>query len=397
MVDADLLILGGGCAGLSLGLRLAEQPHSGRTMILEARHHYANDRTWCFWRLQPHRFQHLVSCSWSSMAITSAARRVTFDCTSTPYEMIPANCFYADAQAVFGRSSQVRLSTGATVLAPPRLVAGLWRVETTGGPVVARRIVDTRPVRHDYAGELPLWQSFIGEEIECETGRFDPAKAELMQFDDTRREDVLFSYVLPSSPTRALVETTVFGPKQLGAADLAGIQADAVQRFCGGARSQVVRTERGILPMTVTKRPAATPGYVRVGLMSGAARPSTGYAFQRIQRWADLCAHSIATGGPAIGHATEPILRREMDRLFLRVLRNHPDRGPELFTRMFGNGEPGRVIRFLSDAGTLADCISLGFRLPIGLFIGELARSLVQAPVRGLPQEASLDLGRHAA
>jgi len=55
--DLDLLILGGGCAGLSLGDRLAEQPsRPGGTMIIEARQAYVNDRTWCFGRLAPYRY-----------------------------------------------------------------------------------------------------------------------------------------------------------------------------------------------------------------------------------------------------------------------------------------------------------------------------------------------------
>ena len=34
-------------------------------------------------------------------------------------------------------------------------------------------------------------------------------------------------------------------------------------------------------------------GHLRAGLMSGAARPATGYAFQCIQRWADGCGEAL--------------------------------------------------------------------------------------------------------
>lgn len=390
MADADLLVLGGGCAGLSLGLRWAERPASGRTIILESRGHYTNDRTWCFWRLQPHRFQHLVTHAWSRMTVTSQARGVSFDCARTPYEMIPADRFYSTAQAAIARSSHVTLRLDTTVLAPPRRVGNLWHVETTAGPIVAHQIVDTRPTPVEGTAGPPLWQSFIGDEVECDAPCFDPSTAELMHFDSMRTGDVLFRYVLPSSPHRALIETTVFGPRRLGAADLGAIQADTVKRLCGGAGARVIRTERGVLPMGVTPQPAPTQGYVRVGLTSGAARPSTGYAFQRIQSWADACVERIARGAPAIGHAPEPVLRREMDRLFLRVLRSHPERGPELFTRMFGDARADRVIRFLSDAGTIADCAALGRRLPIGLFLRELACSVARVPASAIPEPASL-------
>ena len=50
MTPDILLILGGGCAGLSLALRLADGhfPYQ-KVIIIEKRDAYHNDRTWCFW------------------------------------------------------------------------------------------------------------------------------------------------------------------------------------------------------------------------------------------------------------------------------------------------------------------------------------------------------------
>jgi lycopene beta-cyclase len=46
----DLIILGGGCAGLSLARRLSELGEDcPQTVILESRSSYTDDRTWCFW------------------------------------------------------------------------------------------------------------------------------------------------------------------------------------------------------------------------------------------------------------------------------------------------------------------------------------------------------------
>jgi lycopene beta-cyclase len=161
-------------------------------------------------------------------------------------------------------------------------------------------------------------------------------------------------------------------------------QAGAVEQLCGGSALRVLRTETGILPMgMVPHQPVQGPRYVRAGLMCGAARPSTGYAFQRIQSWAETNAARIASGSGARGHDPDPQLRRSMDRLFLQVLRAQPERGPELFIRMFGDAGPDRVIRFLSDRGTLADCAIIGRCLPIGLFLGVLARSVFGAEPAG--------------
>ena len=380
--DADLLILGGGCAGLSLGMRLADQvPAAGRTVILEARTEYANDRTWCFWRLAPHRFERLVAHSWPAVAIRTRQRAVTVDCRLTPYQMLEAMPFYAEAQGRIDRSNHVDLVLGASVRDVPRRVEGMWQVETDAGPLTARHVVDTRPPRPPRTSDAVLWQSFFGQEIECAAPVFDPTTVGLMNFAEARTDDVLFHYVLPLSPCRALIETTVFGPRPLAAADLAAVQAAAVERLGRGATFTVLRAESGVLPMGMTTRfPVPGPGYSRAGLMSGAARASTGYAFQRIQRWADASAASIGQGGPPLGHQPDPALQRGMDRLFLRVVRDHPDRAPDLFVRMFGNADPARVIRFLSDQGTVADCAVIGSTLPLQLFLGEMLKGMVEVP-----------------
>jgi lycopene beta-cyclase len=380
--DIDTIILGGGCAGLSLGLRLATQGRAQRALILESRTGYANDRTWCFWRSAPHRFEHLVRKSWNQMTVGTRDRTISIDCARTPYQMIEALPFYDHSSAAIARSPRVELALGVDVLGEPIQVAGGWRVETTQGVLTSQWVVDTRPPRARHVGAAMLWQSFFGQEVMFDRPVFDPAVAGLMDFATDRTNTVLFHYVLPLTPDRALIETTVFGPRPIQPPDLAVDQAAAVAKLGGGATGVILRSEHGVLPMGMTAQfPSLGPGHCRAGLMTGAARASTGYAFQRIQRWADIAAQSIVNGRAPMGHGTDPALRRAMDRLFLRVVRGHPDRAPDLFMRMFGNTDPARVIRFLSDQGSLADCAILGATLPIPLFLGEMVKSLFAAPL----------------
>ncbi|WP_146069326.1 lycopene cyclase family protein, partial [Cryobacterium sp. Y11] len=49
-VDADLVILGAGLAGLTLAARLARERSGPRVVLLEPRTAYRDDRSWCFWR-----------------------------------------------------------------------------------------------------------------------------------------------------------------------------------------------------------------------------------------------------------------------------------------------------------------------------------------------------------
>ena len=389
--DLDLVVVGGGCAGLSLALRLAEQPgRCRRVMVLESRSAYTNDRSWCFWRLGPHRYETLVRRSWSRVAVRSTSRAVHIACAHTPYQMLEAGAFYDHECRAIAASDGVRLQTGVSVLGPPRPVPGGWRIETSAGGLTAAQVIDTRPPGAPRHGDSALWQSFLGQELVCERPVFDPSCVELMDFAHDSPGAVAFTYVLPLSPDRALVETTPFDPQPRGPADLARRQQQAVQRLCGDAQTFVARTEAGILPMGMTQPATALsgalgPGHLRAGLMSGAARPATGYAFQRIQRWADGCSAALRRGQAASGHTPDPLLTRLMDRLFLDVLRTHPERGPELFMRLFARTTTPRIVRFLSDRATFMDRVAVAASLPTGLFLRQLMLPAPPRAVQALP------------
>jgi lycopene beta-cyclase len=110
-------------------------------------------------------------------------------------------------------------------------------------------------------------------------------------------------------------------------------------------------------------------------LFAGAARPATGYAFQRIQRWAADCAARLADAGAAVGHPPDPRFSAWMDRLFLSVIERQPQLAPQLFVDMFGRVESQRIIRFLSDRGHLADHAAVALALPFKPFLQQLFRS----------------------
>ena len=382
--ETDVLILGGGCAGLSLGRHLALATRDPvtrpfRVDIVEARSTYTNDRTWCCWRVEPHSLDEIVAHRWSKMTVRSGSRTVPIDCPSTPYEMIESSAFYAHCQSVVAASPSVRLHLGEHISAAPQPHENGWQIQTAQGPITARTIVDTRPPTRPSAAYARLWQSFVGQTVTCDDRRFDPQTVLLMDFAPASTKLLAFTYVLPRSEHHALIETTVFATEQFTAADLAAQQAQAVDTLCGGMPVAISRTESGILPMGLTRakpppRPDGTSGYVQAGIMSGAARPSTGYAFQRIQHWAAACAASLQRGSGPIGPKLDTPLTAWMDGLFLEVLRANPAQGPDLFLSLFERAGAGSIIRFLSDRATLADRLAIIHALPLGLFLGQASR-----------------------
>ena len=375
-MENDLLILGGGAAGLSLARRLAEQGTTApRTLVLESRVDYADDRTWCFWMHPTAQLTHLVRRRWAKVSLASSTERVLVDCAEFPYALLPSGGFYQDSRECIARSERVRLAMGVAVLGAPRKVDGLWEVATSAGVQRARWIVDTRPSAPPAEGAAVLWQSFLGQEIEAAGPVFDPTVAEIMHFTQGEAGQILFHYLLPLSPTRALLEVTAFSPKPVGPDGFRAELNRFIDRRLEGRRYQLRREEQGILPMGLPMPvPSADATYVRAGLMAGGARASSGYAFQRIQRWAERCAQSLAAGHGPQPHAADGWILRRMDALFLQVLCRRPELAPTLFLAMFSQVAPARLARFMSDQATLLDNLAVIAALPPGPFLRELFR-----------------------
>ncbi|MBC7501499.1 MAG: hypothetical protein H7315_13515 [Herminiimonas sp.] len=382
--DVDLLILGGGCAGLSLARELAAlggcSPSVG---IIEQRVAYGNDRTWCFWGDAANPGTDLVERQWRAVTLRARGQAVTVDCSRHPYQMISASRFYDEALQAIARAPQIRLETGVHIVSEPLRINGLWQIETAAGPRRARQVIDTRPGAAPPAQDRSplLWQSFHGSEVTCVAPIFDPATATLMDFIDDGSQRIVFTYVLPMSATRALIELTVFSAAAVTPAELALPLQRQIRARVGSHPFKVERSEHGILPMgLIPEKTKKQANYLHVGLMHGAARASTGYAFQRIQRWARHCAAGLANGAPPVGHAPDRMLMRGMDKLFLSLLRHRPDLGPALFVGMFQHTAPDSLARFMSDGAALGDYLRVIAALPALPFLRQLGRNLLCAP-----------------
>ena len=372
MSDAfDLVILGGGCAGLSLSMALAAHGRRcPRTLVIESRTEYTNDRTWCYWGDRSASVPYQIRHRWQTMRVAHAGQSVALDCGSTPYHMVAAQDFYAAAQELIDRQPNITLSRGTSVVAEPSRNGGVWNIRTSAGNVTARSIVDTRPPRLPRRGGATLWQSFYGQEIECSAAVFDPLSMDLMNFLAPDPRCVPFVYVLPLTPTRALIEVTVFGATPLASQALSSRLEAAVAQRVGDAPFTTLRSEHGILPMGLNEALISThTSCIKVGVMAGGARPSTGYAFQRIQRWAGQCADTLVSRGHPVGHHPDPLPLRLMDRIFLDVLHANPNRGGAIFFSLFRGADPASVIRFLSGTAGLADSLAVVAAMPVPPFV----------------------------
>ncbi|MEM7051119.1 MAG: lycopene cyclase family protein [Acidobacteriota bacterium] len=373
----DIVILGGGLAGLSLAWRLVDGlGPTRRIAIVEPRETYRADRTWCFWNLESHRFEHLVDRRWHRWRVAGSWGELERGSQRQPYERVPAEAFYGAALDLLADSSNVELVLGARA---ERVAEqdGEVSVTTSAGELTASLVFDSRPPS-SRSGALE--QRFAGWQVRSENPCFDPRAVTLMDFqEDPRAEGLHFFYVLPDSLFEALVEDTWIAPE--GAPE--PIHEDHLRRYLevryGLTEFEIVRRESGAIPMDpgLARRPVRGR-VLPLGTRGGAVRPATGYAFLQIQRQCDRLAQQLLRRSDELPEISMPSpisgLDRWMDTLFLAYLRRHPRRMPQLFRALFEHTRPDALSRFLAGGGSFADRWAAMRALPKRPMLGQALR-----------------------
>lgn len=380
-MDAEVLIAGAGCAGLSLAVHLLEAQPDLDLLLVDPREAHVRDRTWCFWSGPSHPFEAAVAHSWDRWRVVTASGDVERRSEAIAYACIPADAFYHLALERIERAPRARLMRGVSVDAFRPHPEGVAAVTGTGD-LTARRAFDGRPPepRPVPPGEIHWLQHFVGLEIEAPAAAFDPGVATLMDFRIMDGDDIRFMYVLPLSDRRALVEDTFFGGEVRPESEY----VDAIRRYVAerlGADEWAERhRERGAIPMsTVPPARPTLPRVTPIGVRAGLARPATGYAFLAIQRHSRRIAVHVRRVGldrPLPPGRPYPRATAFLDRVFLSYLDREPRAAPEMFRRMFEGVDPEVMARFMFDGGTPRDRIALMRSLPAPPLMGQTVRSL---------------------
>ncbi len=407
---ADVALVGGGGAGLSVLHQLALRARAGTgdragtgpldVVLVDPLDRLAQrpaDRTWCSWwhRDDPHlaRLLPAVTRSWSAVHVIGPdGTDQRLDLGDLRYVMVRSEDWYAQVS----REVTAAVDAGALTLAhlpttATEVSSGLDSalVRTAAGDVVAAAVVDSRPAPPVRAGATRLLQHFRGERVTRAGGRrdVDPERAVLMDFTVPQpTEGLAFGYCLPTDAATALVEYTEFSPAVL---DDAGYTAALAAYRARAVPGEVVveHVEQGVIPMSDDVLPRRTGRHVvRVGTGAGSVRASTGYAFATLQRQAAVIVDGLPTGGVGTGggvgagtSAPRPYRRRHqwMDSLVLRALADGTLDGAAFFPRLFARNPPERVLRFLDGSTSPAEDLALMSTAPLRAMLAATARDAV--------------------
>lgn len=371
--DAEVLILGGGCAGLSLATALARQAPRMRVLTLEARSAYTRDRTWCFWNSTAHPFQAGVTHRWHQWRVQANGIEARQQSSRYCYEHLPADRFYQMAQDEIAGANQ-ELLLGAHAGAVLGDEAG-FLTETNLGAIRSRWVFDART--SEPAESKPAFlQRFEGWHVRTERSCFDPCCVDLMDFQQsTVAGRTVFFYVLPFSAREALVEITYLDLPELTPEHAAERLLQRIAKLCPTGEYEILYKEAGCLPMSADAHaPRATTAAIPIGARGGRIKASSGYAFQRIQRQSRELAKALASGN-ALPREVEPRYYSWLDRVFLTALSRNPQRTPSYFLQLFHAVRPDALIPFLSETAKPTDLLATMLALPRREFIAAAAHT----------------------
>ncbi len=383
----EYVVLGAGCAGLSLCYYLLQQGVTAPILILDSKQYFEDDRTWCFWDVEPTPFSHLATGRWNSWSVEGEGRHITQTSESYPYLCLTAADFYRHILEDIAEYPNVTLRLGEAVESYKEL-ADTTFVATSQRAYKTRYLLDGRglppgSLAFEEAKRESVWvpQRFVGLRLRTTRDVFDPRTCKLMDFSVDQSKGLRFVYVLPFSAREALVENVYLCEGELPLEEHRVEIQNYLLSVYGLAPSEytIDGEERGYIPMTDHKfsRRLGERAYA-IGMLGGESRPSTGYTFLRIQRYCRALATALASGKEPLTNIS-PRRLGVLDAVFLRFMRTHPDRCPGIYTRMFAGVPTDSLVRFLTEESTIADEASLIGALPKTPFVGVAGRMLFEA------------------
>ncbi len=363
-LDFDYLIVGGGAAGLSLAYHIAQEPQLAgqKVLIIEPDAKDTNDRTWSFWSNGPTVFDPVVAHEWQKIAFRSPAFDKVMDLGDYRYCTIRGLDYYNFVrQALVNNPQFTWMQAPVDNLCATRRIG--VRATTPAGSFTARYAFDSRPpaIAPNPRKYRYLVQHFVGWEVETDTDVFDPTVVEFMDFRGEQHHEARFVYVLPFTPRKALVEYTLFSETPLPKSEYEAAIRDYLANTLGLKDYRITAKEAGAIPMTDHPLPTRTgERIINLGTRGGRAKPSTGYAFQRIQRHsARLVAALASTGHPPANPTGDQWQFRLFDTLLLDIMQRQGETVRDIFRQLFERNPVQRILRFLDEETTWTENLQI--------------------------------------
>jgi Lycopene cyclase protein. len=376
----DYIIVGAGLAGLSLAVRLCDPAFANvKVLILDKSPKNINDRTWSFWTRGklPIDLDQIIHKSWPKMAFYGS-EFTTVSEGRYHYSTIKGIDFYKYCLRIIDASTHVDFLQEEITDIEDR--GDLVEVRSSSHTFTAPYVFDSIVKRYPIEDDLFVWQHFMGWEVSLQDGSWPSDTATLMDFRIEQGADTRFVYVLPFDERRALVEVTLFSKDVWSREQYSSLLSSYMTEYVG-ASYVIDREEMGKIPMTTAKFSNDSDRVIPIGTNNATVKPSTGYAFIRIQREMDSMIEQIRLGDiKKVEHKAKYLA---YDRTLLNVLLTDKARGREVFSQMFKHNDMDQILKFLDEETSIFEEIKIFRTMPFWPFLRAFTYENVILPLLG--------------
>ena len=353
MKEFDYIIIGGGCAGLTLAyeLEINNKLDKKTLAIIEPRPEYKRDKTWSFWKVIDHNFDDCIIKSWNNFSINSISESHELRTEKFPYQSIDSGLFYKKINSKLSKNTNIHFFKNINEI-------------STNNAFIFNSVPPPN------LSKSKLWQHFQGVEIETDKDIFDDKIINLMDFNCEQRNNVHFFYTLPFAKNKALIETTW----------LSKLNNDLLKDYDSQLKKYIEENlkiknykinykEEGAIPLFYPKY-IKEDNKINIGSTGCMTRLSTGYTFLNIQEHSKYLVKNIDN---ILNSKTYTIGRKYkfFDDIFLKVLEKYPERMPSIFFKMF-SCSVNTVIKFLSNKSNSYEDLLVILKMPKWIFIKAL-------------------------
>ena len=370
MVDANIIVVGGGCAGMQLINALLKLPaeQTGDILLIESNRPKIH-KSWCFWTKEQSDYDFLIEKHWSELKFGSPCSNLSANITPYRYNYINSEKFFQYHNQLISDSPRVRVvHEDVTKFKSEK---GLKQVYTLNNCYNARHVynstIDSNIV--DYS-KILLWQHFKGWFIKTDKAVFNSDQATLMDFNIDQDLAAHFMYVLPFSETEALIEFTSFSAPDCYSDHIYNSYLEKYIRAKFNCSYELVREEKGKIPMSDFKFPAYTKeGIIQIGSAAGAIKPSTGYAFNRISRRTNYLIECFLKNNESLDVTNSSDRFHFYDTLLLQIIRDQPEKISIIMNQLFVHNSFQKILSFLDENTSIFEELRLFSTLPKRLFL----------------------------
>ena len=352
------VIIGGGLAGLQLARQLSRDVFfKGKKIAIIDSDFSMPVKTWCFWEKGKGKWDDLLTKSWNKGKFISSEENIDLQLSPYTYKMIKAKDYHQKLQDEIEESGDIEFITDEIQKIDPVTMKAKGLKKSYG----ATHFFDSRidPSYLESKKHTTIFQHFKGWEVETEKPVFTPDSFTMMDYRIKYPDATAFTYILPFTEKKALVEYTFFSPFLTEDKVYDEMLQQYFEKILKTKDFQIKSTETGVIPMTdFPFDKANTEQITKIGTGGGWVKPSTGYSFKNTEKRIGKIIENIKSG-KLPGENLINNKFRKYDSIFLDVLAQNNQKGEEIFTKFYKKNSPQDIFRYLDEETSVSEDLKI--------------------------------------